>query len=120
MSATHRWIPSRRWLFLPPILIGLLGVALLAMSRKELNRVPIEEAAIPLRVMRAMNTEVSPTATGYGTARPLRVWTAVAEVGGRIVDTHTDLRSGVFVKAGEPLLKIDDQDYLLRQITKNY
>ncbi len=115
MTSLWKFIPSRRWLFLPPIAIGLLTVISLAMTRKELKRVSPPEVPQPLAVVRVSAQPESPVAVGYGTARPSRVWTAIAEVGGKIVKTRPNLRSGIYVEAGELLVQIDDGDYKLRK-----
>ncbi len=114
-SMASRWKISRRLLFLPPIAVGLITVVSLAMSKKELVRVPVQETAAPVRVMLAKESPIAPVAIGYGTARPSRIWSAVAEVGGRVQQTHPHLRSGIEVDRGETLLVIDEVDYRLRE-----
>lgn len=111
------WI-SRRLLVLPPILVGLAVVISLASTRKELPRRETAEEAIPLRVMRAELEPLSVKSVGYGTVKPKRVWSAVAEVSGRVTETYSPLRSGVFVSKGQPLVQIDAVDYELRNLQR--
>ena len=70
----------------------------------------------PARVVRYIEaplvTEV-PRALGYGRVTPERVWEAVAEVGGRIVETHPRLRKGAMLAEGELLVRIDPTEYEL-------
>lgn len=108
------WLRSRRWLVLPPILFGLLAVVVFASSRKKLTRVPASEEQPTVKVVRASRSSAKPTAIGYGTAGPSRIWTAVVEVPGTIIATHPNLRSGVRVAADELLVEIDERDYRLR------
>ncbi|MEM9588006.1 MAG: HlyD family efflux transporter periplasmic adaptor subunit [Planctomycetota bacterium] len=114
MSRLRSLLLNRRLLIIPPILIGIGVLAVLASSKRELKRVEIEEYALPVRVVRVEATEVAASATGYGTVVPNRVWVAVAEVGGRVESTFQPLKSGIFVPRGERLVKVDDQDYQLR------
>ena len=112
-----RWsnfIPSRRWLIVPPIVIGAAVVAALAASRQELNRVEVQESALPVDFMTVTQTPIHPQIVAYGSAEPNRRWTAVAEVGGRVEETRGNLESGVPVREGELLVSIDRSDYQLR------
>lgn len=108
------WLPSRRWLIVPPIIVGMACVAGFAISKKELNMVKTPEKALLLPVVRIERQNVQPWATGFGTAAPARTWSAITEVKGRIIDTHPALDSGKPIGSGELLLKIDDSDYQLR------
>ena len=113
----RRLLLSRRWLVLPPMLIGVAVIVGLVTNRKELDRVDErKEEANAVRVVEAVRGEIAATATGYGTVRAKRVWSAVAEVGGRVVELHQPLRSGIFVSKDSLLAKIDRTDYdLLRK-----
>lgn len=104
---------SRRWLFLPPALIGIAIIAGFASQRKPLKRVPKSEDARALRVVRAQQLPVAPEVTGYGTIEAARTWTAIAEVGGRIVEIYENLNSGERVSEGTSLLRVDPTDYEL-------
>lgn len=115
MNRFARLIPSRRWLVLPPIFVGIGIIAALASSKKELNRVEVSETATPLRVVSASLSPLQARATGFGTATPNRRWTAVAEVGGQISETISTLRSGIPVEKGDVLLVIDQADYELQR-----
>lgn len=108
-----KWLPSRRWLFLPPLAIAIGVVAWLVSEKKELPRTKAE-AKLHVNVLRMERTEAFAEATGFGTAQALRTWTATAEVGGRVEETHSILRNGIAVAPNELLLSIDAEDYLLR------
>ncbi len=114
MNLLTRLRPSRRWLILPPVAVGIAAVALFARGEKELLRVEVGERPLPTQVVRAERRKFAATAIGYGTAAPARTWTSVAEVSGTIKTIHSSLRSGNRVEAGELLVAIDDRDYQLR------
>lgn len=105
----------RRWLFLPPVCIGLGVVVWLATAKKDLPRVDNPPRAVHVNVLQMQKNETYPEATGYGTAQAFRTWTAMAEVGGRIEKTHPYLRDGTQVQANELLFEIDPQDYQIRR-----
>ncbi|QDU60056.1 Multidrug resistance protein MdtA precursor [Planctomycetes bacterium Pan216] len=105
---------SRRWLVIPPIVVGVAILAIAVANGKPLNREPLAELARPLRVAAATPRELAPVVVGYGTAQPTSVWTAVTEVSGRLVDVHPKLDAGERVRQGELLLRIDPTDYQLR------
>jgi multidrug efflux pump subunit AcrA (membrane-fusion protein) len=71
----------------------------------------------PARVVRVIDipaADVVPRATGFGRVRPERVWEAVAEVNGRVIETHPRLRKGALLPADTLLLRIDPTEYELR------
>ncbi|MBK7403434.1 MAG: efflux transporter periplasmic adaptor subunit [Phycisphaerales bacterium] len=104
---------SRRWLILPPVAIGAGACILLASHRAPpVRRDPIEQART-LRVIRLEPMDVVPRAVGYGTARAARTWHAVAEVPGRVIAVHPDLRAGAMIPEGAELLRIDPAEYEL-------
>ncbi|MCO8125402.1 HlyD family efflux transporter periplasmic adaptor subunit [Stieleria sp. TO1_6] len=114
MNRIQNYLPSRRWLILPPILIGVAVVAYLGSSKKPLNRIEPAESAVPLVVRRVARQAIPAVASGHGTASPRRIWSAIAELSGRIVEIHPQLRPGISVQQGETLLVIDPIDYELQ------
>jgi RND family efflux transporter MFP subunit len=66
-----------------------------------------------VRIIEAPKLDLVPRAEGYGAVKPARVWTAVAQVGGRVVETHPQLHNGEIVSADTVLLRIDPVDYEL-------
>jgi RND family efflux transporter MFP subunit len=114
LTSIYAWLPSRTWLFLPPLLLGVGVVVALASSKKKLPRAEYVRTAVPVKVVKVHRSEVYPEVVGFGTAVACRTWSATAEVDGRITKLHPRLRSGVFVEAGEVLLEIDRTDYQRR------
>lgn len=103
----------RRLLILPGIVIGVLVVVFLARNRRPAEKRPVEERAVRARVIEVPAVELVPRALGYGPAEPEKVWQAVAQVGGKIVEMSPLLRRGQILTSGALLLRIDPTDYEL-------
>ena len=103
----------RKWLIVPPVLLGIAVVGLLVFSRAGPERKPEQEEVRSVRVIRAAAVDVVPRTLGYGTAQPGQVWRAVSEVRGRVSEVHPQLEAGAMVKEGEVLLRIDPTEYEL-------
>jgi RND family efflux transporter MFP subunit len=104
---------KRRWLILPPIALGIGVIVLMAQGRQPPVPAEAGEPAKPVHVLEARALSLRPTAEGHGPVRPASVWTAVAEVSGRIVEIHPRLRDGEILAAGTELARIDPIDYEL-------
>ena len=109
MSPTPR--APRRGLFLVPLGIGLAAAAWLLASLQQPVHAPVREVARPVRVIEAPSVAAVPRAVGYGSVKPGTTWQAIAEVGGRVVETHDRLEVGAVLRAGAVLLRIDRADY---------
>ena len=107
--ATHR----RKFLFFVPVLIGVLIVGLAINSRQMPEQIPAEEVAKNVRIITTPEVLLVPRAIGYGNVKPGRVWQAVAQVGGQIVEIHPQLKKGAIIGEGEVLLRIDPTSYRL-------
>jgi RND family efflux transporter MFP subunit len=106
--------PRRRMLLiLPPIILGVLVLVLMAGGRKPPVQAESETPAKLVRTLKVQQVDLIPVAEGYGTVKPAQLWTAVAEVSGRIVELHPRLRDGEILPAGTQLLRIDPVDYEL-------
>lgn len=104
---------GKRLLFVPPLLIGVAAVAFAVKTRSVPERAPPTEPAKHVRVIAAPKTTVVPRALGYGTVQPGKVWEAIAQVSGKIVEIHPQLKNGAFLPKGTVILRIDDSDYAL-------
>lgn len=104
-----RW--GSRLLFIPPLVAGVMIAVWLVRNRPQPQREVADEAMRMLRVIEVPVVDVLPQVVGYGTAEAGNTWQAVAQVEGRIVDVHPELRSGSFVSKEQLLLKIDPVEY---------
>ena len=100
-------------LFLPPVLAAAAVLIIAVRSREAPERTPPRETATAVRVVVAPSVAVVPRVLGYGNVQPEKVWEAVAEVDGRIVEVHPQLKKGAILPAGAVLLRIDPAKYRL-------
>ena len=110
---TNRSSKLRRLLFIPPIVIGI-GIFLFMIEGRQSPQ--ISDQGEPTRFVRVIEVQsgvFTPVAEGYGIVRPARVWDAVSQVSGRVIEMHSSLRNGGIIKAGTELIRIDPVDYEL-------
>ncbi|MDM8546897.1 efflux RND transporter periplasmic adaptor subunit [Candidatus Venteria ishoeyi] len=101
-----------RW----PLLFLMLGfvVVFIAMKMKQPpQQVQRSEFATKARFIKVSMMPVQLKASGFGTVQAAQSWEAVAEVAGRVHWLAKDLKDGIFVTAGDELLRIDDSEYRL-------
>lgn len=103
----------KRLLILPPLLIGAVILFGATTVKQSPQREQASEKPVPVRIIKAVKTSITPRATGYGVVKPARVWQGVAKVSGPVVKLHSRLQAGVILKAGEVLLQIDASEYQL-------
>lgn len=104
---------AKRFLFIPAVLLGVVALVVAIKTRQPPERIPVQEAATKARYIEAAAMDVVPRALGYGIVRPDKTWEAIAEVSGRIVEVHPQLKKGALLEAGTVLLRIDPADYEL-------
>lgn len=100
------------------ILPVLLGIMLLIQTTRHRqgslrDETPPVEPAVSVRVAATLPAREAPWIQGFGMVEPARVWHAVADVPGRIVEIHPSLGEGAMVRKGEVLLRIDETGYRL-------
>jgi RND family efflux transporter MFP subunit len=108
-----RLLLNRKWLIVPPVVLGVCVVGFFAATRETPKRKPEQELAQALRVVEVPKVDLIPRVLGHGVATPGRVWRAVAEVKGRVVSVHPELKSGSIITVGDELLRIDPTEYEL-------
>ena len=105
---------DRRLLVIPPVLLGVGIFLLMKGTFTPPERQPIAEVARPLRVIEVPQVALVPRVMGYGVAQAADVWSAVAEVKGRVVQVHPELKAGAIFRAGAQVLQVDPTEYALR------
>jgi len=105
---------NRRLLVIPPVLLGIVIFWLMKGNYEEPERQPIVEVARPLRIIEVPQVALVPRVVGHGIAQAGDVWSAVAEVKGRVVMEHPELKPGAIFRAGDEILRIDPAEYELR------
>lgn len=110
---TLRQIPWRKLLIIPPVLAGGVALTIFIMLRDPPARRLVAEQSRTLRVIRLIPIDVIPRVVGHGTSKSARVARIVAEVSGRVVSVHRDLRAGAIIAKGSELLRIDPTEYEL-------
>ncbi|WP_315982108.1 hypothetical protein [Aliamphritea spongicola] len=68
---------------------------------------------MPVTTLQVAEYEVRPTVTGYGEVEPDILLDVRAEVAGKVVYVHPQLKQGVLLPAGTLVVQIDDSDYVL-------
>jgi RND family efflux transporter MFP subunit len=104
---------TRKWVILIPILAGIAIFAVMKQRGKEPEQAPLQEKPRHVRFIPIPSATVVPIATGHGTVRPSNTWEGVAQVRGKILEKHPQLRKGAILEAGSLLLRIDPVDYEL-------
>ena len=96
--------------FLAPVAFGYGAFVFVSSTDKEVPRVERPETARKMRVIDVERLSVLPRAEGFGLASADRTWRAIAQVGGRVVEVHPGLRSGLHLRQGALLVRIDTRD----------
>lgn len=112
LNPRFKW-PVRLASFLTPLFLGVVVLVVAVKMRTEPAKRDVTEFAQPVRVVTAEAVPIVPRATGYGQAEPRRMWQAVCEVNGRIVEIQPGLQPGSTVAQDELLLRLDDTDVKL-------
>ena len=103
----------RKLLFIPPLIIGAGVLAYVVKNRPAPERTPPAEEARAVRVIEVRPVTLIPRVRGFGTVRPDRVWSAIAQVSGKVIFVHPRLKKGEIIEAGEEIITIAPDDYKL-------
>ena len=101
----------RKTLVLPPLALGVGLILVMAGGKAPPVRAEGAEAARPARVISVPAVDLVPRATGFGQVSPETVWQAVAQVSGRVVEVHEDLKKGAILPQGTEVARIDPAAY---------
>jgi len=107
---------ARHWrkaLVVPPVLLGVVLMAAMAGGKAPPQRIEAAEAARPARIIQVPAVDLLPRASGFGQVTPEHVWQAVAQVAGRLVEVHPNLKRGAILPEGTVVARIDPTAYEL-------
>ncbi len=104
---------KRRLLIIPAIALGIVVFTLMSGGKQGAPREEQGEHATPVRFITTQAQEVVPVAVGNGSVSPTRVWSAVSQVQGRVVELPSQFRAGMVIQKAQTLLRVDDTDYQL-------
>ncbi|MCP4409340.1 MAG: efflux RND transporter periplasmic adaptor subunit [Gammaproteobacteria bacterium] len=110
---THTRFHWRQLLIVPPIALGIAVLVWAVSGKAPPTKSERGEPARKARIVEAKKLDLVPNAEGYGVVKPAKVWTAVAQVAGQVVETHPQLHDGEILPRGAVLLRIDPVDYEL-------
>ncbi|MCC2110464.1 MAG: hypothetical protein KDJ16_00345, partial [Hyphomicrobiales bacterium] len=97
-----------------PIAVGVSVLVMAAGSRPGPERIEAAEIRRKVRIIAVPKLDLVPRVNGFGTVKPEHSWNAVAEVPGRIVEVHSQLRDGSIIPKDEVLIRIDPAAFTLR------
>ncbi len=103
----------QRLTFVPLAILGVVIVGFAGSQKLEPEKVDLNETSTSVRTVVAREYDVIPRASGFGVVEPGQVWTAVAQVDGRVVYLPENFRNGQRVKKGTLIVRIDPTDYEL-------
>lgn len=106
---------NQKKMWIMPVVMGFMLLVQTARHRQDPVRDEASggEPAASVRVVAARPAEETPWIQGFGVVEPARVWHAVADVPGRIMEIHPSLKEGTLVRQGDILLRIDETAYRL-------
>ncbi|MEL6573424.1 MAG: efflux RND transporter periplasmic adaptor subunit [Pseudomonadota bacterium] len=99
-------------LILPPLILAGFGYAWMT-SPQDAVAQTADEARLAVRVNTVQEAPLVVSVRGFGRVEPVRSWSAVSQVDGRVTETVDDLAVGTIVDAGALLVQIDTTDYEL-------
>ena len=98
-------------LIVPAVALGVVVFVFMIKSRQGPKHAEDAERVTAVRVIPAPEVSIVPRAVGYGKVQPGQTWEAVAEVSGKIIEIHPNLKRGVFLPKDTVLLRIDPASY---------
>ena len=119
MDIKFTW--KKRLLIIPPVLIGVLILALSPMLKKAPTSSPKKANVDVVRVLEITPRSIQPSIQGYGHIAPTDEWQAHSELSGSVSWVSDKLKSGMIIKKGEKLIEIDPASYelIVTQIEAN-
>ncbi len=106
------WLQKKIWLPVA-VLAGLALVIVLTKNKPPVQHEPRQAAPHPVTYVDVSRSQVKPAITGFGEVTPDILLKTVAEVSGKIVYLHPNLKAGSMLPAQTEVLRLDDLDYQL-------
>lgn len=97
--------------FALPVGIAAALFAFAVLRSEPPSQTPLTEREKTVRVMEVRTVEFVPSVTGYGSVEPEKSWDAVAQVAGRVIYLHPNLRSGAILQKDTVIIRINPEDY---------
>ena len=109
------WSKLKKFLIIPAAALGVVALFIAVKSKQGPQKADVTERVRAVRVIEAKEISLIPRAVGYGYVEPNQVWKAVAEVSGKIVYIHPEMKRGSIILQDEVLFRIDPESYDLAQ-----
>lgn len=103
----------RRLAIIPPIALGIALYVWATANRPAPTMIEAAERRTPVSYITAVPRAFTPEISGFGEVVPARIWSAVAQVSGRIAYVSDDFVRGGVVQKGDVLIEINADDYEL-------
>ena len=103
----------KKLLILLPIAISVAVLSYVISNKAPPPRKPAAEMARHVRVISVQSMSMVPRILGYGSVKPEKVWTAAAQVSGRVIYVHPNFKKGAILRAGTEIIRISPADYEL-------
>jgi len=98
---------------IPPLVIGIAFMMFMVRGKQMPVKSEVGEPTRAVRIITVPKVDLIPQAAGFGSVQPAKLWKAVAQVSGRIIELHPRLRNGEIIEKGKVLFRIDPVDYTL-------
>ncbi|WP_261843314.1 efflux RND transporter periplasmic adaptor subunit [Aliamphritea ceti] len=114
MSQTDKksWF-GRFWALPAVVLLGIVIALVIVKSQPKMQHQVSESKGAPVTTLQVAEYQVKPGVTGYGEVEPDILLDVRAEVAGKVVYVHPQLKQGVILPAGTLVVQVDDSDYML-------
>jgi multidrug efflux pump subunit AcrA (membrane-fusion protein) len=93
---------------------GLILTFLIIKLQPQMKHTAKARPSIPVSYIEVSQHSIKPEIIGYGTVKPSLDLKAKAEVSGRVVYIHPELKKGEVFAKGTLLVQVDDKDYQLQ------
>ncbi|MEZ9851548.1 HlyD family efflux transporter periplasmic adaptor subunit [Vibrio breoganii] len=109
--ARYSWV--QRAIFLPPVLLGVVMLALAPTMKAEPPPSNTTTTKKSVRVLKVIPRNIQPSAVGYGLTESSQEWEAQSELDGAVVWVSERFETGEIINKGSEILHIDPSSYLL-------